>query len=133
NAQNRGLAFGEGARQPREVDGLLGAARRVGARIEKQHELFPRVIGQRNSVAAVAGEAEGGRPCTFDQRRVSGGGRVDFFAHRFFPRRRICGLGLRHRRFRSHRRPRRGSPPAPPLFFFFFWCFCVVFPDSCGG
>ena len=35
----RGLVFGKRARQPGEVDGLPGAARRVGARIEEQHQL----------------------------------------------------------------------------------------------
>ena len=36
----RGLTFRKGVGQPCEVDGLLGAARGVRARIEKQHELF---------------------------------------------------------------------------------------------
>src|SRR3979490_139770 len=36
NAQYRGPTVGKRAGQPREVDGLLGTARRVGARIEKQ-------------------------------------------------------------------------------------------------
>ena len=40
DAEHRGPAFGEGVRQPGEVDGLPGAARRVRARIEKQHQ-FP--------------------------------------------------------------------------------------------
>src|SRR6478672_10632091 len=44
NAQYRGPAFGEGARQPREIDGLPGTAGRVGARIEKQHELCSGIV-----------------------------------------------------------------------------------------
>src|SRR5260370_3555449 len=40
NTQYPNLAFSKCARQSREVDGLLRAAPRVRARIEKQHELF---------------------------------------------------------------------------------------------
>src|ERR1700753_4074288 len=41
--QHGGLAGGEGAGQAREVDGFLGAARRVGARVEKEYEVFSEI------------------------------------------------------------------------------------------
>src|SRR5258708_25884240 len=53
NTQYRSLVFSKRTRQSREVDGLLGAARRVPARIEKQHELFSRIFGHRNAVATI--------------------------------------------------------------------------------
>ena len=42
NAENLGAGFGEGAREAREVDRLLGAARGVGPRIEIEDELCGR-------------------------------------------------------------------------------------------
>ena len=48
NAEDGGPAFGKGARQPGEVDGLLGAARGVRAWIEKQHEFLAGIVGQRD-------------------------------------------------------------------------------------
>ena len=56
---------GKRVAQPREVDGLPGAAGRVGARIEKQHEFLAGVIGERDAVASVAGQLEGGGLGTF--------------------------------------------------------------------
>ncbi len=46
--------------QPREVDGLLGAARGVRARIEEQHEFLAGEVGQRDRAAAVARQVEAG-------------------------------------------------------------------------
>ena len=48
NAEHRGLAFGKSARQPRKVDGLPGAARRIRARIEEQHQFLPGIVGKRD-------------------------------------------------------------------------------------
>ena len=53
------LAFGELAREPGEVDRLLGAARRVGAGVEKQHQLSAREVRERN--ACRRRRAAGGR------------------------------------------------------------------------
>src|SRR5258705_7633289 len=109
-AQFRGPAFGEGARQPREIDGLPGAAGRVRARIEKQHELFSGVVEQRDDIATVTGKAEGGRACPLGQSRSTSGCRVGFSGQRFFLRRRVPGLGLRPRRLRPRRSPPRRVP-----------------------
>src|SRR5260370_42219439 len=89
NAQYRGPAFGEGARQPREIDGLPGAAGRVRARIEKQHELFSGVVEQRDDIATVTGKAEGARACPLGQSRSTSGCRVGFSGQRFFLRTRV--------------------------------------------
>ena len=64
DAEHGGVAFRKRSLQPAEVDGLLGAARRVRAWIEKQHQSFAREVGQRDGVAAVARkpEAWGFRP-----------------------------------------------------------------------
>ena len=53
-----GAAVGEGVLEPGEVDRLLGAAGRVGARIEKQHELLAGIVGERDAAAAVARQIE---------------------------------------------------------------------------
>src|SRR6478736_1149642 len=92
NAQYRGPAFGEGARQPREIDGLPGTAGRVGARIEKQHELCSGIVGQRDGIAAVAGKAEGRRACPLGQSRLTG--RRAFSGQRLFLRKRVPAAGF---------------------------------------
>ena len=53
--------------KPGEVDGFPGAARRVRAWIEKQHEVLARIVGQGDDAAAVARQAESGRLCTRGQ------------------------------------------------------------------
>jgi len=77
-AEDRGLIFSEGLRQAREVDGLLGAAGGVRARIEKQHQLFPGEVGERDGAAAIARQAEGGRFRALGQYRFKAGGRGGF-------------------------------------------------------
>ncbi len=64
NPQHGGPAFSKCARQPGEVDGLLGAARGVRAGIEKQHQFLAREVAQRNGLAAVTRQPEGGCLCT---------------------------------------------------------------------
>src|SRR5262249_6676373 len=54
--------LGKGFRQPREGDRLTGATRGIGARIEIEDELAALEVGQRNGVAAVAGQGESRRP-----------------------------------------------------------------------
>src|ERR1700692_3342048 len=61
NAQYRGMAFRKFALQAREVDGFLGATRGVRTWIKKQHEFSPGEVGQRNRLASIARQAEGGR------------------------------------------------------------------------
>ena len=53
--------------QAGEVDRFPGAAGGVGAGIEEQHQFLAGEIGQRNAVAAVAGQAEGRGLGAFDQ------------------------------------------------------------------
>ena len=60
NPQHGGPAFSKCARQPGEVDGLLGAARGVRAGIKKQHQFLAREVAQRNGLAAVTRQPEGG-------------------------------------------------------------------------
>src|SRR3984885_1760834 len=67
NSQYGGLAFRKFALQAREVDGLLGAARGVRTWIKKQHQFSPAEVGQRNRLAPVARQAEGGRPGALGQ------------------------------------------------------------------
>src|ERR1700738_1656121 len=83
NTEDSGLAFRKRARQPREVDGLPGAAWRVRARIEKKHEFSAREVGQRNGAAAVARQAEGRRFCALGQSLLARGRRVSCSARRF--------------------------------------------------
>src|ERR1019366_9010290 len=83
NAEYGGLTFRKCARQSGEIDGLLCAARRVRARIEKQHELAPRIVRQRDGVAAVAWQSEGRRLCTLRQSRFAGGRSASFSTRRF--------------------------------------------------
>ena len=64
------------ARQPREVDGLPGAARGVRARIEKQHEFLAGIVGQRDGAAAIAWQVEGGRLGALGQTGFAGGRRA---------------------------------------------------------
>src|SRR5258708_15450454 len=112
NAQYRGPAFGEGARQPREIDGLPGAAALVAARLAQPHELFSGVVEQRDDIATVTGKAEGGRACPLGQTRSTSGCRVGFSGQRFFLRRRVPGLWLLQRPLRPRRFPPRGVPLA---------------------
>ena len=58
NADHVGPGLRELALQPGEVLGLSGAAGGIGARVEKQHQLAAGIIGERNRVAAIAGQAE---------------------------------------------------------------------------
>ena len=77
NAEHRGPGLGECVLEPGEVDRLFGAAGRVCTRVEEQDELFPRIIGQRDGIAAVPRQMEGGRFCSFRQggfRRTCRGG-----------------------------------------------------------
>src|SRR5258708_15474227 len=94
DAQHRGPAFSEGARQPGEVDGFPGAAWRVRARIEKHHQLFSKIVGQGDGVAAVTRQTEGRRLRPLDQTRFARYRRVGFPARRL-ARRRVSGLDLR--------------------------------------
>ena len=61
NTEDDRLRVGEGAGQSREVDSLLGAARRVGARIEKQHQFLAGIVAKRDRAAAIARHAESRR------------------------------------------------------------------------
>src|SRR6266852_5785264 len=83
NTQDGGLACGKCVSQSREVDGLLGAARGVGARIEKQHEFSSRKVGWRDGLAAIAGQPEGGSAVALGQSHFANGRRVGFPAWRF--------------------------------------------------
>src|SRR6266403_5449152 len=83
NTQNRGLALRKRGRRPREVDGLLGAARGVRARVEKQHEFSSRIVGERDGFAAIARKAEAGRFGALGQLELTSRGRVSFSAGRF--------------------------------------------------
>ena len=67
NPEHSGLRVRKRARQPREVDGLLGAARRVRARIEKQHQFLAGVVIKGDGAATVARQAERRRLCTLGQ------------------------------------------------------------------
>src|SRR3954451_8602773 len=106
NTEHGGLGFGKSVRKPREVDRLPGAARRVGARIEKQHELLARIIGQRNGAAAIARQTELGRFRPFRQsglcnrRDVGRAGRRLWYC-------RLRRLGFRSRRGLGSCRPSR--------------------------
>src|SRR6266478_4390793 len=83
NTQDRGLTLRKRASQSCEVDGLLGAARGVRARVEKQHEFSSRIVGERDGFAAIARKAEGGRLGALGQLEFTSGGRVSFSAGRF--------------------------------------------------
>jgi hypothetical protein len=77
DTEHGGASRGEGAGQPGEIDGLPGAARRVGAGVEEQDQLLAGIIRQRDDTATVAGQAEGGSLLTLGQagrRRRFGGG-----------------------------------------------------------
>src|SRR3954451_13617986 len=52
--------FGERARKPGEVDRFARATGRVRARIEKQHEFLAGKFRERNGIAAIARQGEGG-------------------------------------------------------------------------
>ena len=67
DTEDRGLILRERARQSREVDGLLGAARRVRARIEKQHQFLAGVVLKGDGAATVTRQAERRRLCTLGQ------------------------------------------------------------------
>ena len=60
DTQDLGAIIGKGAPQAGEVDRLPGTARRVRAGIEKQHQLLAGVVRERDMIAAVAGQVEGG-------------------------------------------------------------------------
>src|SRR3981189_1347153 len=83
NTQDRGLTLSKRSRQSCEVDGLLGAARGVRARVEKQHEFSSRIVGERDGFAPIARKAEGGRFGALGQLEFESGGRGSFSAGRF--------------------------------------------------
>src|SRR5262249_36583214 len=58
HAEDRGVGLGEGGFEPVERDGLAGAARGVGLRVEVEDELFAAKILERDLSAVVADEAE---------------------------------------------------------------------------
>jgi len=59
--RNRGAGLGEISAQPRESDRLLGAAGRIGLRIEIKDEIAPLEILQRDFAATVPWKREGRR------------------------------------------------------------------------
>jgi hypothetical protein len=67
DAEHLGSCVGKVALEAGEIDGFPGAAGGIGAGIEEQHQLFTRMIGQRDIAAAIAGQAEGGRDGPLDQ------------------------------------------------------------------
>src|SRR5882757_4650588 len=83
NTEYGGLACRKCVSQSREVDGLLGAARGVGAGIEEKYQFSSRIVGERDGFAAIAGKTEGGSHCTLGQLRSPIDRRVGFSARRF--------------------------------------------------
>jgi hypothetical protein len=67
NPEYRGLRVSKRVCQTREVDGLLGAAWGVRARIEKQHQFPADVVVNGDGAAAVAWQTKRWRVCALGQ------------------------------------------------------------------